>query len=30
VIAEVFHIDIPMSGPEFDGLARIARDVTQP
>ena len=24
VIAEVFHIDIPMSGPVFDELGRIA------
>jgi shikimate 5-dehydrogenase len=24
VIAEVFHIDIPTSGPEFDRLSRIA------
>ena len=26
VIAEVFHIDIPTSGPRFDELARIAAD----
>jgi shikimate 5-dehydrogenase len=26
VIAEVFHIDIPTSGPEFDRLSRIAGD----
>jgi shikimate 5-dehydrogenase len=26
VIAEVFHIDIPTSGPVFDALARIAAD----
>ena len=24
VIAEVFHVDIPTSGPEFDELSRIA------
>jgi shikimate 5-dehydrogenase len=28
VIAEVFDIDIPMSGPEFDALGRIAKDAT--
>ena len=28
VIAEVFAIDIPMSGPAFDALGRIARDAT--
>ena len=28
VIAEVFHIDIPTSGPKFDTLSRIALDVT--
>lgn len=28
VIAEVFDIDIPMSGPAFDDLSRIARDAT--
>ncbi|MGW7484622.1 hypothetical protein ACWGH8_39315 [Nonomuraea muscovyensis] len=28
VIAEVFHIDIPTSGPAFDRLARIARSTT--
>lgn len=28
VIAEVFDIDIPMSGPAFDELSRIARDAT--
>jgi shikimate 5-dehydrogenase len=28
VIAEVFDIDIPMSGPQFDTLGRIARDAT--
>ncbi len=27
VIAEVFHIDIPTSGPEFERLSRIAADV---
>ena len=27
VIAEVFHIDIPTSGPGFDELSRIAADV---
>jgi shikimate 5-dehydrogenase len=27
VIAEVFHIDIPTSGPDFDALARIAGEV---
>jgi shikimate dehydrogenase len=27
VIAEVFHIDIPTSGPEFDELSRIAAEV---
>lgn len=27
VIAEVFHIDIPTSGPEFDELCRIASEV---
>jgi shikimate 5-dehydrogenase len=26
VIAEVFHIDIPTSGPEFDALSQIAAD----
>jgi shikimate 5-dehydrogenase len=26
VIAEVFHIDIPTCGPQFDGLSRIASD----
>ena len=26
VIAEVFHIDIPTSGPQFDELSRIAAD----
>ncbi|MEX0347418.1 MAG: shikimate dehydrogenase [Rhizobiaceae bacterium] len=29
VIAEVFDIDIPMSGPEFDQLSQIAKDATQ-
>lgn len=29
VISEVFHIDIPTAGPEFDRLADIARDATQ-
>ena len=29
VISEVFHIDIPTSGPEFDQLAQIARSTTQ-
>lgn len=29
VIAEVFNIDIPMSGPAFDALSRIARDATR-
>jgi shikimate 5-dehydrogenase len=28
VIAEVFDIDIPMSGPAFDALSRIAKDAT--
>ncbi len=28
VIAEVFDIDIPMSGPAFDELSRIAKDAT--
>ncbi|MGA0543055.1 shikimate dehydrogenase family protein [Neotabrizicola sp. VNH66] len=28
VIAEVFDIDIPMAGPAFDQLGRIARDAT--
>lgn len=28
VIAEVFDIDIPMAGPAFDALGRIARDAT--
>ncbi|MEX3013984.1 shikimate dehydrogenase [Gymnodinialimonas hymeniacidonis] len=28
VIAEVFDIDIPMSGPEFDKLSRIAKNAT--
>lgn len=28
VIAEVFDIDIPMSGPAFEALSRIAKDVT--
>lgn len=28
VIAEVFDIDIPMSGPAFDTLSRIAKDAT--
>ena len=27
VMAEVFHLDIPSHGPEFDRLAQIARDV---
>lgn len=27
VIAEVFHIDVPTSGPEFDALSRIAAEV---
>ena len=27
VIAEVFHIDIPTSGPEFDRLSEIAASV---
>lgn len=27
VIAEVFHVDIPVSGPEFDALCRIAAQV---
>ncbi|MFV0431889.1 MAG: shikimate dehydrogenase family protein [Alphaproteobacteria bacterium] len=29
VIAEVFHIDIPTSGPKFDEIARIAAEVTR-
>jgi len=29
VIAEVFHIDIPVSGPQFDAISKIARDVTK-
>jgi len=29
VISEVFHIDIPTSGPEFDQLSRIALDATK-
>ena len=29
VIAEVFHIDIPTSGPRFDAISRIALDVTK-
>ncbi|MGP3991970.1 shikimate dehydrogenase family protein [Streptomyces sp. 3N207] len=29
VIAEVFHIDIPTRGPDFERLSSIARDVTQ-
>jgi shikimate 5-dehydrogenase len=29
VISEVFHIDIPTAGPEFDRLAEIARDATK-
>lgn len=29
VIAEVFHIDIPTSGPEFDQLSQIALDANQ-
>lgn len=29
VIAEVFHIDIPPSGPQFDAISRIALDVTK-
>lgn len=29
VIAEVFDIDIPMAGPAFDELSRIARDATR-
>jgi shikimate 5-dehydrogenase len=29
VIAEVFDIDIPMSGPAFDALSRIAQDATR-
>jgi shikimate 5-dehydrogenase len=28
VIAEVFDIDIPMSGPAFEELSRIARNAT--
>ena len=28
VIAEVFDMDIPMSGPAFDALSRIAKDAT--
>ncbi len=28
VIAEVFHVDIPTSGPRFDEIARVARDST--
>lgn len=28
VIADVFDVDIPMSGPAFDELSRIARDAT--
>lgn len=28
VIAEVFDVDIPMSGPDFDALSRIAKDAT--
>ena len=27
VIAEVFHIDIPTSGPRFDEMSRIAASV---
>jgi shikimate 5-dehydrogenase len=29
VIAEVFHIDIPASGPRFDEISRIAQQVTK-
>jgi shikimate 5-dehydrogenase len=29
VIAEVFHLDIPTSGPQFDRLSTIAYDVTK-
>lgn len=29
VIAEVFDVDIPMSGPAFEDLSRIARDATR-
>jgi shikimate 5-dehydrogenase len=29
VIAEVFHIDIPFSGPKFDEISRIALNVTR-
>lgn len=29
VISEVFHIDIPTAGPEFDKLGEIARDATE-
>jgi shikimate 5-dehydrogenase len=29
VIAEVFHIDIPVSGPKFDEISRIALQVTK-
>ncbi|MFO1151717.1 MAG: shikimate dehydrogenase [Alsobacter sp.] len=29
VIAEVFAIDVPMSGPAFDALSRIARDASR-
>jgi shikimate 5-dehydrogenase len=29
VISEVFHIDIPTAGPEFDRLGQIAREATQ-
>jgi shikimate 5-dehydrogenase len=28
VIAEVFDIDIPMSGPAFDALSKVAKDAT--
>ena len=29
VIAEVFHIGIPVSGPQFDAISKIAQDVTK-
>ena len=29
VISEVFHIDIPTTGPEFDALSRIAGEARQ-
>ena len=30
VIAEVFHVDIPTSGPDFDEICRIAAEAGKP